>query len=205
MDIKHVDDAPLVCTRARGSGTVVFEATALRVRKLLRIRAAAGREPYAPLDDFLKETPGLTALGTVGCVVELRSSASDETVLATRARPSEVAIVWLGNSRSLMSSAASAILEHCAGSAAASPLLTAVEDTDGTVAFRLSGPDVTSVLCRLADVSGLPRFEGHATRLRLAELHASLVRRRDDYIVMVGAPYQDFLVEWLRYASERMS
>lgn len=201
MAIEQVEDAPLICTRARGGGTVVFEATALRVGRLLRIRAAIGGGPCTPLEDFLKETPGLAELGAPGCIVELRSSAADETILATRTRPGEVVVVSLRTYRSPTPYAPAAILGYCIASTAASPLMAAIEDTDGMAALRLTGRQVTSVLCRLADVSSLPKREGCATQLRLADLHATLIRRRDEHIVMIGAPYRDFLLEWLRYAA----
>jgi sarcosine oxidase gamma subunit len=86
---------------------------------------------------------------------------------------------------------------------AESPLLHAVDADQALKAFALTGSLARDLLVRVADATSLPKGVGQFTRLRLADVHATLVWDASErYLIIVDRLYAEFFRERLHHAAE---
>jgi heterotetrameric sarcosine oxidase gamma subunit len=89
---------------------------------------------------------------------------------------------------------------------AAEPLACAVDQTDGTLALELQGPQVDELLQRLVDSQSLPVQPGTATRARLADIAVTLVRERPDTLwLLADRSHAHHLANWLSHAGQALT
>lgn len=82
-------------------------------------------------------------------------------------------------------------------------LAIAVDQTEALAVLDLHGPALDAWLARLADAAGLPSVPGHASRCRLADMPALLLRLADDRLwLVVDRPRLAHVRDWLAHAHE---
>ena len=85
-------------------------------------------------------------------------------------------------------------------------LACAVDQSEGTLALELHGPQVDALLQRLVDSHSLPMTSGSATRVRLADIAVTLVRQAPERIwLLADRCHAHYLANWLSYAGEAMA
>lgn len=192
-------------SRGESSGLAPFEATALHVWKMLRIRTAERVAKSNQLDRYAHDHLREDRLSSVGELADLGATiGGGQPLWALRTRPSELLLLSLSTDRTPIPRELSDIFDGCAAAADRWPLLAVVDDSDGVTALRLAGTEARSVLLRLADATSLPHAPGQATQLRMADLRALLACHDDGYTALLASPYRSACIDWLRYAVEGM-
>ena len=81
----------------------------------------------------------------------------------------------------------------------------AVDRTAGVIAIEFRGPGMDRLLARLVDASAIPRAPGQATRARLVDVGAHLLRIDDEHLwLLCDRAHADYLGAWLLDAIERI-
>jgi hypothetical protein len=181
-----------------------FEASPVCVCNLLRLRTSDRSAQSSQLDKYAQEYFGECDLSSVGSFAELGSTEQSWRSFAIRTRPSELMLISLSPSPPPASSDTAKLFGRHRLQDEHWPLIFAVEDTDGLVAFRLTGNEARSVLLRLADATSLPEASGRATRLRMADLPGLVAWHGDGYTILIPAPSRTAFVNWLHYVLEGM-
>jgi len=85
-------------------------------------------------------------------------------------------------------------------------LACAVDQSDGTLALDLQGPQVDALLQRLVDSHSLPMTPGSATRVRWADIAVTLVRQAPERIwLLADRCHEHYLANWLNCAGEAIA
>lgn len=85
-------------------------------------------------------------------------------------------------------------------------LACAVDQSAGTLALELQGPQVDALLQRLVDSRSLPMMPGSATRARLADIAVTLARRGPERIwLLADCSHAHYLANWLAYAGAALA
>ena len=83
------------------------------------------------------------------------------------------------------------------------PFAYAVDQSDGTIAFELTGGGISAVLPRLLDASAIPHQPGQGTRARLGDIAVIALRLEPERVWLLAERGIDrYLAQWIAYASE---
>lgn len=173
---------------------------ALPVASYLHLRSAGRGLELEGLNKMALDVLGVD-LSRVNAIAPLHDGSDSCECYAMRTRPSEVVLLAVSVDGRL-NPASRALLDACLQAAEIEPLLHTVDAGHGQAAIRLQGLQARDLLLRLADATSLPQTIGSATRLRMAEMHVTLIwTNPDSYLLFVDRLYADFLTDRLVYAS----
>lgn len=163
----------------------------------LLLRSAGRAAELNQLTQFAQEHLKLDLAQTGACSFDATSGKTQ--AFGLRTRPSEIMYFEFAEAGQ------TGVMHRVKDAIGSSPLLHVVDASHAQTAFALTGASSADLLLRLADATSLPRSAGQATRLRLADLHATLVWESEQrYLMLVDVLYADFLHERLRYAAEAL-
>ncbi|MFO1193528.1 MAG: hypothetical protein U1F00_15395 [Rhodoferax sp.] len=159
----------------------------LRPVGLLAVRCAPARTRPAAFEPLLPVALGVACPAAVGDIVP-----AGDGLLCVRTRPSELLVLAPGGGGGTLEALQQAADRWTAG------LVSAVRVDDAWAVLQLRGPRVRGLLHRLADADSLPVQPGRASRLRCADLPATLLwRASQDYLLLVDAALADTLALWI--------
>lgn len=116
-------------------------------------------------------------------------------------RPPGTWALWRSPSEVTLLALERATADAALAAMSAESLACAVDQTDGTLALELQGPQVDELLQRLVDSRSLPVERGCAARARLADIAVALVRMRPDTLwLLTDRTQAHYLASWLAYA-----
>lgn len=79
----------------------------------------------------------------------------------------------------------------------------AIEVSEGLAVFELHGSNLDAWLAHLVDAAAIPSMAGHATRARLADVSAMLLRIGADRLwLIVERTVGPYVEDWLHYSHE---
>ena len=114
--------------------------------------------------------------------------------------------LWRSPSELTLLACERATADAAVAALAAEPLACAIDQTDGSLALALQGPQVDELLRRLVDSLSLPVRPGTATRARLADTAVTLVRERPDTLwLLADRSHAHHLANWLAYAGAALA
>lgn len=114
--------------------------------------------------------------------------------------------LWRSPSELTLLACERAVADVAMAALAAEPLACAIDQTDGTLALELQGPQVDDLLRRLVDSRSLPVAPGHALRARLADIAVTLLRRQPDTVwLLADRGHAHYLASWLAHAGAALA
>jgi sarcosine oxidase gamma subunit len=173
---------------------------AMPVAGYLHLRSA-GRGPELDGLTRMAQVSIGADLSRINALAPLLGGSATIDAFAMRTRPSEI-VLFAVSADGRLDANRQAAFNTCQQAMANEPLLHAVDGRHGQAAWRLSGPQARSLLLRLGEATSLPQTPGCATRMRLAEMHVTLVwSDPESYLLLVDTLYADFLTDRLVHAA----
>lgn len=117
-----------------------------------------------------------------------------------------IAALWCSPSEVTLLAGDRAAADAAMATLAHAPLACAIDQSHGTLALELQGPQVDELLRRLVDSHSLPVPPGSATRARLADIAVTLLRRRPDTLwLLADRSHAHDLASWLACAGAALA